>query len=61
MSALYSGEKNRAMPVVTKTCLCLLAPRRDATVDAYVCWKYALESTGFDSLVDSDGFDPLWC
>jgi hypothetical protein len=25
------------------------------------CWKYALESTGFDPLVGSDGFDPLWC
>jgi hypothetical protein len=25
------------------------------------CWKYALEPTGFDPLVDSDGFDPLWC
>jgi hypothetical protein len=25
------------------------------------CWKYALEPTGFDALVDSDGFDPLWC
>jgi hypothetical protein len=25
------------------------------------CWKYALEPTGFDSLVGSDGFDPLWC
>jgi hypothetical protein len=24
-------------------------------------WKYALEPTGFDPLVDSDGFDPLWC
>jgi hypothetical protein len=24
------------------------------------CWKYALESTGFDPLVGSDGFDPLW-
>jgi hypothetical protein len=24
-------------------------------------WKYALESTGFDPLVGSDGFDPLWC
>jgi hypothetical protein len=23
------------------------------------CWKYALESTGFDALVGSDGFDPL--
>jgi hypothetical protein len=23
------------------------------------CWKYALESTGFDPLVGSDGFDPL--
>jgi hypothetical protein len=26
-----------------------------------LCWKYALESTGFDPLVGSDGFDPLWC
>jgi hypothetical protein len=25
------------------------------------CWKYALESTGFDPLVGSDGFDTLWC
>jgi hypothetical protein len=25
------------------------------------CWKYALKSTGFDPLVGSDGFDPLWC
>jgi hypothetical protein len=25
------------------------------------CWKYALESTGFDPLVGSDGFDLLWC
>jgi hypothetical protein len=25
------------------------------------CWKYALEPTGFDPLVGSDGFDPLWC
>jgi hypothetical protein len=25
------------------------------------CWKYAIESTGFDPLVGSDGFDPLWC
>jgi hypothetical protein len=25
------------------------------------CWKYALDSTGFDPLVGSDGFDPLWC
>jgi hypothetical protein len=24
-------------------------------------WKYALEPTGFDPLVGSDGFDPLWC
>jgi hypothetical protein len=24
------------------------------------CWKYALESTRFDPLVGSDGFDPLW-
>jgi hypothetical protein len=24
------------------------------------CWKYALEPTGFDPLVGSDGFDPLW-
>jgi hypothetical protein len=23
------------------------------------CWKYALEPTGFDPLVGSDGFDPL--
>jgi hypothetical protein len=23
--------------------------------------KYALEPTGFDLLVDSDGCDPLWC
>jgi hypothetical protein len=27
----------------------------------YIYWKYALEPTGFDPLVDSDGFDPLWC
>jgi hypothetical protein len=26
-----------------------------------LCWKYALEPTGFDPLVGSDGFDPLWC
>jgi hypothetical protein len=25
------------------------------------CWKYALEPTGFDPQVGSDGFDPLWC
>jgi hypothetical protein len=25
------------------------------------CWKYALEPSGFDPLVGSDGFDPLWC
>jgi hypothetical protein len=25
------------------------------------CWKYALETTGFDPLVGLDGFDPLWC
>jgi hypothetical protein len=25
------------------------------------CWKYALEPTGFDPLVGSDGFDLLWC
>jgi hypothetical protein len=29
--------------------------------DVTNCWKYALEPTGFDPLVDSDGFDPLWC
>jgi hypothetical protein len=29
--------------------------------DGPPCWKYALESTGFDPLVGSDGFDPLWC
>jgi hypothetical protein len=27
----------------------------------WLCWKYALEPTGFDPLVGSDGFDPLWC
>jgi hypothetical protein len=27
----------------------------------HCCWKYALESTGYDPLVGSDGFDPLWC
>jgi hypothetical protein len=36
MPALYSGEKNRAMPVVTKTYLCLLAPHRRVTFNAYV-------------------------
>jgi hypothetical protein len=25
------------------------------------CWKYALEPTGFDSLVGSDGFHSLLC
>jgi hypothetical protein len=29
--------------------------------DSCLCWKYALEPTGFDPLVGSDGFDPLWC
>jgi hypothetical protein len=30
-------------------------------LEVALCWKYALESTGFDLLVGSDGFDPLWC
>jgi DNA-directed RNA polymerase specialized sigma54-like protein len=30
-------------------------------IQSAMCWKYALEPTGFDSLVGSDGFDPLWC
>jgi hypothetical protein len=44
---------------ITKTtlnqCLPIIA------VGSLPCWKYALEPTGFDLLVDSDGFDPLWC
>jgi hypothetical protein len=32
-----------------------------ATARRRRCWKYVLESTGFDPLVGSDGFDPLWC
>jgi hypothetical protein len=38
---------------------CKLATRRPDLCCS--CWKYALESTGFDPLVDLDGFDPLWC
>jgi hypothetical protein len=38
--------------------VCWLAATANTTE---TCWKYALEPTGFDPLVDSDGFDPLWC
>jgi hypothetical protein len=36
-------------------------PQQHEECEADNCWKYALEPTGFDPLVGSDGFDPLWC
>jgi hypothetical protein len=38
-----------------------LLPHLETLRGAWCCWKYALEPTGFDPLVGSDGFDPLWC
>jgi hypothetical protein len=36
-------------------------PNKNFSMEPHTCWKYALEPTGFDPLVGSDGFDPLWC
>jgi hypothetical protein len=38
-----------------------VAPALREVVRCPSCCKYALESTGFDPLVGSDGFDLLWC
>jgi hypothetical protein len=54
LTDLLGVEIHAALAASSYACIVMGGQRRS-------CWKYALEPTGFDPLVGSDGFDPLWC